>query len=155
MLLRISFSKRVRSEPIGKGGFKGERLVKSQKLGRYSKKQGRYLGGKEVVKVQKVIPDSMYLKEGYKELREIQGMDVDKINIKYSGNLIMKNYVSGTQGLNTVLLGLTTYEDAKKREGLEARFGPILSGTDEELAVYEQEVNEKYEAFVLRLFKSL
>jgi len=127
------FVKKGSFKPLGKGGFKGERIV-----------ERKLKSGAIKRSIKKTKPQTMYLENGYKQLREIQGMDISKINLKYSGDLIINNYKIATKGKTTILLGITTEEDAKKREGLEARFGAILSGTKEELKVYEDEVFKRY-----------
>jgi len=81
---------------------------------------------------------SMYLPEGYKELRSIQGLRTDIMNFKYRGDLISSYQMQRVA--ETVLLGLTTEESAKKREGLEKRFGPVFYATGAEIKRYNDRV---------------
>lgn len=81
---------------------------------------------------------TMYLEQGYRELRSIQGRRVDKININYTGDLLASyQYQKTAQAL---LLGLNNASQVPKREGLEKRFGAIFYAQREELDVYNKEV---------------
>lgn len=82
---------------------------------------------------------SMYLKDGYKELRDIQGLRTDVVNFRYRGDLL-ESYQSQKDG-QQVLLGITDESQAKKREGLESRFGNVFYATPEEIEEYEQRTN--------------
>jgi len=95
---------------------------------------------------------TMYLKEGYKELREIQGMPVDKVDLTYRGSLLA-DYNMGRSG-QYVLLGFRTVKEGKKRDGLEAKYGKIFSGTNEEMKEYSNSVMNRYKKYVRDLLIS-
>jgi len=82
---------------------------------------------------------TMYLKEGYKELRDVQGLRTDITNFKYSGDLL-ESYQSQLT-VQTVLLGLTSELSAKKRAGLEAKKGRVFYASDKEISDYLARVN--------------
>lgn len=82
---------------------------------------------------------SMYLPEGYKQLRDIQALRTDIMNFKYRGDLI--NSYKLQKVSQSVLLGLTDPLSAKKREKLEARFGPVFYATGNEIANYTERVS--------------
>jgi hypothetical protein len=73
---------------------------------------------------------SMYLPQGYKQLRQVQGMPADKVNLTYSGSLRKSfNQKPGADGWQ---LG-TGEQDKKKLDGLAAKYGPrIFKPTDAE-----------------------
>lgn len=93
---------------------------------------------------------SMYLQQGYKELRSIQGRPVDKINEFYSGST-MASYQMEVQS-NQVLLGITNEKSAKIRAGQEKRFGKIFSATRQEIEDYNKEVVKGNKDLVSRIF---
>lgn len=74
---------------------------------------------------------TMYLAEGYKELRDVQSLRTDIMNFSYSGKLLA-SYVAEQRG-EEVILGLNTELSAKKRSGLEAKKGTVFSPTQEEV----------------------
>lgn len=75
---------------------------------------------------------SMYLENGYKELREIQGRQTQKRDLTYSGDLML-SYVLGTIE-NGIVLGFNQEKQSKKRKGLEDKNGGgIFYGTSEEI----------------------
>lgn len=85
---------------------------------------------------------TMYLREGYRELRQIQGKRVDKVNLNYRGDL-MREYVSNPVSDTVIEQGLLTEMSKKKREGNEKRFGgKILTPQPEEIEQYKKSVSE-------------
>lgn len=82
---------------------------------------------------------SMYLPDGYKQLREIQALRTDIMNFKYRGDLI--NSYQMQKISQQVLLGLTDEKNAMKREKLEERFGPVFYATVSEKDNYIGRVN--------------
>lgn len=82
---------------------------------------------------------SMYLQDGYKELRDIQGLRTDVMNFKYRGDLL--NSYQSQQVAQEVLLGITDEFSALKREGLENRFGNVFYATPQERETYELRTN--------------
>lgn len=93
---------------------------------------------------------SMYLEQGYKELRNIQGRPTDKINEFYTGSTMNSYQLQAIQ--NAVLLGLTNEKSAKIRQGQEGRFGKIFYATKEEIENYNKEVSKYSEDLVLKIF---
>lgn len=118
----------------------GDHIVPAQRLKQNNVKRNptryqRYTAVKPDLTVRK----TMYLDEGYKELRGIQGLRVDIVNFKYRGDLI-SSYQS-QRDAQMVLLGLTTDLSAKKREGLEAKFGRTYYATEDEIQKYISRTN--------------
>lgn len=88
---------------------------------------------------------SMYLPQGYRQLREIQGKEVSFINLDYTGK--MKNDLKAQSAGNTVKILFSTRRSTGLRATHERRFGPVFSASDRErdaltLAVVKQ-VNAK------------
>jgi hypothetical protein len=111
----------------------------STKPAYYSRKQfvkkGAFKGvGKNGGKPRK----TMYIATGYKGLRAAQGLKTDTINAEYSGDLML-SYVSVPDGNANIKQGLNTELSARKRAGLEKRFGPLLKSTKEEIAEFNKE----------------
>ena len=97
--------------PIGKSGGIGDRLVptarlKSSSLKKNSVKYATYTQVKPNYKPRK----TMYLPDGYKELRDIQGLRTDITNMSYSGQML-RDYVTEREG-EFVLLGMNTRRSA-------------------------------------------
>lgn len=82
---------------------------------------------------------SMYLQDGYKELRDIQGLRTDVMNFQYRGDLL--NSYQMAQVAQEVLLGITDEFNADKRHGLEDRFGNVFYATPKERETYELRTN--------------
>jgi hypothetical protein len=99
------------------------------------RKTTNYIGVKPNFQLRK----SMYLESGYEQLRRIQGMETGKINFQYRGDLLAsyQMYKDGQR----VLLGLDSVLQAKKREGLEKKFGKTFPATAAEKAEYIASVN--------------
>ena len=108
-------------------------------------------------KARTVKPDgtprkTMYLANGYKELREIQGRPTEKVNLFYRGDLML-SYVQQNEPAY-ILLGLDKESEAKKREGLEKKFGEgLLQPSDEDLEIYQRQVTEGVKALQIALLK--
>lgn len=84
---------------------------------------------------------TMYLQQGYKELRDVQGKPTDKVNLTYRGDL-MNSYQQVVEQ-NAVVQGLTLESEKKKREGLEKRFGgQLLHPQKQEIETYRKDVTE-------------
>lgn len=125
---------------ISKGITKGDKIVPSIRLIKTGVKKNptkykRYT----IVKSNGDTRKSMYLQEGYKELRTIQGLQVSVVNQNYSGNL-KDSYQTQKIGLE-VVLGLTTELSSLKRKGQEKKFGTIFSPTALEIEAYNKTVN--------------
>lgn len=94
---------------------------------------------------------SMYLEQGYKQLRDIQGKPTDKINFTYSGDLMLA--YQQQQKDKSILQGLTSELEALKREGLEGRFGKTLTPMKEEINEYQKDVAKSLQQQQLKILK--
>jgi 1-aminocyclopropane-1-carboxylate deaminase/D-cysteine desulfhydrase-like pyridoxal-dependent ACC family enzyme len=75
---------------------------------------------------------SMYLANGYKEFREVQGRQTSKKDYTLSGDLML-SYVLGTSQ-NAILLGFNQEKQSKKRKGLEKQNGGnVFPATNSEM----------------------
>lgn len=148
---RNEFVRKSSFKPIGKNGFKGERLVRSKNYTAVTQKNGKEkLVRDKTYDVVKIKPKSMFLKGGYKELRDIQGMDTSVKNLTYSGDFML-SYVLGVKG-NEVLIGLNNRESIKIKEGQEKRNGgAILKGTQKEIAEYKKDIVKQYTEAYLKI----
>lgn len=101
---------------------------------------------------------SMYLPTGYKQLREIQGKPTDAVNLNYTGSLML-SYQMQPKG-KEVLLGLTSAESAKIRQGLEngtrgrKGYGKVFYATAQEIANYNKNVTEDTKEIVLKILNA-
>lgn len=127
------FAKKGAFKPVGQRGFKGERIKRVK--GKYVKRQKRE---DWTYKVYKRKVKTMYLQHGYKQLRDIQGRQTQFIDLTYSTDLMASYQLA--QESKRVLLGLTSEVQSRKREGLEKRFGAILTGSAKELQEYNEDV---------------
>jgi len=109
-------------------GYKFVPLVKGRKVSRYS-----------VVTNQNKPYKTMYLPDGYKQLRDVQGLRTDIMNFKYRGDLIQSYKMQ--KEAQIILLGLDSEKEALKREGLEGKFGEVFYATDEEKQRYISRTN--------------
>lgn len=93
---------------------------------------------------------TMYLPQGYKQLRDIQGRPTDKVNLFYSGDLISSfRMVAGT---NYVEVGLTNEFASKKKAGNEKRFGgAIFQPQKNEMDAYKKNVTEASKLFMQKI----
>lgn len=129
-------------------------IATSQKLGRYNAKTKTFKGGKTTQNVVKEKMKTMYLVQGYKELREIQGRPVDKVNLTYSGDLLASYQLQPTP--TGAVIGLTNELSAKIRDGLEngtkkkKGYGKIFYAQKEELELYNKDVTEAAKTFTLK-----
>lgn len=138
------FDKRSSFKPIGKNEKK-RKTVQVFDIGTRKKKS-------VAVKEDYTLRKSMYLQEGYKELRDIQGKPTDKVNATYRGDLILS--YQQQQTANAVLQGLTSEQEKLKREGLEKHFGgKIMAPQKEEIDQYKKEVAEIQKTEIIKLFK--
>ena len=92
----------------------------------------------------------MYLKEGYYELRNIQGKNVGYIDYTYRGDLMLSFQLMNDE--NKVVMGFNKESEALKREGLEERFGIAFSPSKQEIEDYKEEVEENFKDSILALF---
>lgn len=138
---KSAFVKPGAFKPQGKDANKGNRivptvlLVQARKLKKGSKflplvENNRKYTRFSVVKNNYEEHKTMYIEEGYKGLRDIQSLQTNHIDLKYRGDLI-KDYQQ-QQLTQEVLQGFTLDKEAKKRAGLEGRFGSVFAPTQAE-----------------------
>jgi hypothetical protein len=97
---------------------------------------------------------SMFMLNGYKQLRETQGMPTTVRTINYSGDLML-SYVIGIDE-HSVQLGFNQQKQSKKRKGLEEKNGGnIFSATNIELQDYNAKVIEVYKEESLKVIQAL
>ena len=84
---------------------------------------------------------SMYLKDGYKEFRDIQGRPTNTVNLDLSGSL--KRAYRVFKFGDSVLFGQNDTEEHKKIEGLTDRFGEWQSLTQEEVERLKESIPEQ------------
>jgi hypothetical protein len=99
------------------------------------------------------VPKSMYLPQGYKELRQVQGRPTDKINETYSGDTMAAYQLEATP--NGAKIGFINERASKIRNGQEARFGKIFYAQKEELELYNKDVTEAAKEFTLKFLKGV
>jgi|GEM_PF-5687542 len=114
----------------GQNGFKGERVV-------YDKKA-------KTAKVVKKPPQSMFLKEGYKEFRDIQGRKTDTKNYKLTGSL--EKSIQVVKKDKEILIAITDADESKKRHWLEKQDNKeVFKGSKSDLKVFRQAVSDEIE----------
>lgn len=136
----------------GSNGIIGERLVPTQLFnqGKPLKYSGKFLKAVlkdskrkykryTIVKADLTKRTSMYLPEGYKELRDIQSLRTDFVNLSYRGDLLQDYQMA--KDAQAYLLGFTNEQQVKKREGLEAKYGHVFKATTGEKDNYINRVN--------------
>lgn len=89
---------------------------------------------------------SMYLPQGYKEFRQIQGRQTEFVDLDYSGSL-NKAYRVFKFG-DTALMGQNDAFEHKKIEGLTDKYGDFQSLTDEEKKRYAEYLGEQVKLIV-------
>lgn len=140
--VRDEFVKKSAFKPVGKRGFKGEYVVQSQKI-RINRKTGVVSRGDVQNRIVKVTPKSMYLQNGYKEFREIQGRQTQKRDLTLSGETML-SYQIGVKG-EDIVLGLTNKRAINIRSYQERINGnPIFPATQEEMNQYNKKILELY-----------
>lgn len=93
---------------------------------------------------------SMYLPNGYLQLRSIQGRRTDTVNLQYSGDMVLDYQQQVTD--TSILIGFTKKLQSDKRKGNEKRFGkPIFKPTTGEISAYNKECAQGYEALSLKI----
>lgn len=127
--------------PQGKGvvlGYsKGDKLVPTYQLKRGKiKPTNRQIKNYSVVKANNQPRKTMYLPQGYKELRDIQALRTDVVDLTYRGDL-KKDFAIAKDG-QAYLIGFKTKPESTKRLALERQFGPIFYATQEERNKYLQ-----------------
>lgn len=91
-----------------------------------------------------------YLAEGYKQLREIQGLRTDIKNYEYSGDTLLAFGLEARQ--NEVVIGFRTDRTSKIRRGLEQREGRAFPPSSNELREYEESVRQELTNVTIKAF---
>jgi hypothetical protein len=133
-------------------------------IGQYSTVSG-YYGKKQFVKKSSFKPQgnpksnrnpnprkTMFLEQGYRELRAIQGRPVDKVNLNYTGDLLAS--YQAQKVAEAVLLGLNNASQVGKRKGLEAKYGDVFHAQRGEIAVFNREVDKAVTDNLLKTLRS-
>lgn len=100
---------------------------------------------KKTGKKNKAVP-VMFLEDGYKQLRQIQGYESSFVNLKYEGRL-QSSYRSGLRPISKAeySAGINNQFDAKKVGWMEEKYGKIFHLTKEERELfyktYQDELN--------------
>lgn len=81
---------------------------------------------------------TMYIADGYKGFRGVQGLQTAFVNMELSGDLML-SYVSVPKENGNITQGLNTQVSANKRAGLEKGFKPFLRSTKEEIDEFNKE----------------
>lgn len=90
---------------------------------------------------------SMYLPQGYKQLRDIQGRETATVNQEYTGSFMKSYEMVVSKG--EIILGLTSQRSKKIKQGLEKKYGKTLYASKAEIAAFNKEVaNLSQETFV-------
>lgn len=96
---------------------------------------------------------TMYLANGYKELRAVQGLPVDTVNLQYTGEL-MKNGFIKKIGDNTFQLVFNNSENEKKARGYEKRKGlSIFAASNDESENAKKYIGVKINQFIMGVMK--
>lgn len=125
------------------------------KIGDYSTKEAYYSkedfvrksafkaggkGGKSKTKT----PKSMYLKDGYKEFRDIQGRKTDTMNFKLTGSL--EKSINVVKDNEDIVIAITDDHESKKRQGLEKHVGKkVFTGSKSDYQVFKAAVRNEIE----------
>jgi len=131
------FAKPGAFSPRGKKGEVGDKLVPTYQLKRGNiKPTNRVIKNFSVVKSNNKPRTTMYLPQGYKELRDIQGFRTDVVDLTYRGEL-KKDFAIAQDG-QAFLIGFKTKPQSDKRFALERQFGPVFYATTQERTKYLQ-----------------
>lgn len=109
-------------------------------IGQYSTKSA-YFGRQAFDKQSAFKPQknrkTMFIPDGYKGLRQIQGKPTQFINENYTGSTLAT--YQQTNGNGVILQGFTTEKSSLIRKGQEAKRGKIFSPSADELKLYNTE----------------
>ena len=131
------FAKPGAFSPRGKKGEVGDKLVPTYQLKRGAiKPTNKQIKNYSVVKADNKPRKTMYLPQGYKELRDIQALRTDIVDLTYRGDL-KKDFAIEKDG-QSYLIGFKTKPESLKRLALERQFGPIFYATQQERNKYIQ-----------------
>lgn len=91
---------------------------------------------------------TMYLGRGYKELRDIQALRTDFINLQYRGDLI--NDYRMQKVARDFVIGFTSIKESDKRLGQEIKMGgDIFAPSTEEITDYYKNVDRNLEVLTI------
>lgn len=119
-------------------------------------KQGAFKGtGKpmEGKKKGKKGNKTMYLKDGYYQLRDIQGMPNDKVRVNYTGETMLSFQL--TSDGSQVLIGFTTERSSNIRGWMEKKYGTIYSPSVSETERYREQIITRIKTITQRLTDAL
>lgn len=133
-----------------------------QDIGAYSTKEDWYVRDnfrqrskfRNVGKNGKKTKSTMYLEGGYEELRRIQGLRTDIVNLAYTRdtNSRLKSHVD--IGGRKAQMGWSTEKAAKIASGNEARFRKVIYlPSKEEMELFSEEVSQGVREIVLQLMR--
>lgn len=114
-------------------------------------KKGAFKGRGNPNKIKNIKGErrSMFFNDGYKGLRDIQGMDTQVKNLIYSGDMML-DYVMGKSD-GEIQLGFKTKSESEKRKWNEAREKTdIFKATDEEIRTYNEEFKKAYRQIITK-----
>lgn len=118
-------------KPVGKGGKDANIKAKYTDVATRKTKT-------KIVKQDGSDRTSMYLKDGYKEFRDIQGRPTDEVNLFMKGDLRLAYTLQAKE--KEVLIGFNNELQSKKRKGQELHFkratGTIFPATEAEKKLY-------------------
>lgn len=124
-------------------------------IGEYSKKAGYYAKNK-FVRTGAFTPQgkerkgnfkngkerkTMYLAEGYSELRDIQGRQTEYVDVKVNGSL--ERSIGIVKISDAVLYGVRDAYESKKLEGLNEQFGDFASLSNAEKEFTKEEITNQ------------
>jgi len=91
---------------------------------------------------------TMYLPSGYRQLKQIQGLEAGKVNASYSGHTT-DSYVVVKTG-KRVFLGMNNKTASRKRRYIEEKYGPVYLASKDEYLAYKKEVNNGLKQLTLK-----
>lgn len=117
------------------GYTQGDKLVPTYQLRRGEiKPTNRAIKNFSAVKSNNKPRKAMYLPQGYKELRTIQGLRTDIVNLDYRGEL--KRDFAIAKDDQAYEIGFKSKPQSDKRFAVERQFGPVFYPTDKEKQKY-------------------
>lgn len=158
--VRVPAANLLRANVLNRISIDGKASDGSQ-IGQYSTKPA-YYSRKQFVKTGVFKPQgksgtnksarSMYIPDGYKGLRGIQGMPNAKVIADYTGDLKL-DYQQETEG-TTILFGFTKETESRKHHSLTKRYGKnIFPATRNELEEFNESCKKGFAEVTLRILK--
>ncbi|WP_346318179.1 hypothetical protein [Chitinophaga sp. YIM B06452] len=147
---RDKFIQKSAYKAVGRGGV--EKNIKARSTNLVTKKTST-----TVIKSSGQDRKSMYLPDGYKEFREIQGRPTNEVNLFMKGDLRLSFTLQAKE--TEVLIGFNSELQSLKRRGLEEHFklerGTIFHATKEEKEEYSREVVNELKTVHSEIMKGL